>query len=1206
MIYRIFGKSGYGKSEYLYDKIKEKIAENPDRRFDMFLIVPEQQTLVTERKAIERFGNIANLRVEVLSFDRMSNRVSRKTGRMSYDYADSTVKFLVMNKTLRFLDPVLEFYSKVSGNMEFVEKIVKTIDEMKLGLVSPFMLENTSGEIKSNSSDPLNSATPALLELALINKELSRKINEIGIIYSAYEKNFKEGENNILRDVSDEMMYLCNLLDTEYIDYTDRNLEKRKFFNDTNVFIDSFDAFSNGQKAVLARIFDQADNVYLTCKCLPFDLGSETNPEVQTKGEIYEEENIFYRVIETSEFIMNLCKDKNIGLVDHILGEPKRFDNDILSYLEKNIWRNKKNLDYLSDEFKDTLEIFECEKIFDEAETAAKKVLYLTREKGYKYSDIQIIAADMQSYRGILDSVFEKYNIPLFMSLRTQLSTKPLMSMLLSLFDMIVYDFRLQNIHSYIKNGLCGLTYQEIDDIEIYITAWQINGLKRYTGKDWNMHPDGYVEYDETDQNIRETLGKINGTRQKFIAPVYRFMRNVKKFEENNESTIKNITVAVIDFLEEIKTYNRLYELQSEQKKNNELAEAAETVQIWNILMELLQKIVLVCGDEPADLKRYSELFRFILNDIDIGKIPTSIDEVIALSANLMRDGDKKCTIIMGLNTDVFPETPPDDDLFGDREKNILKEYGLNFSLDSMQKSYDQLYYFYTAVTSASQCVILTYRKADINGEAMLPSMAIEKVRSIYPNLETYSQGEDFGDLFFNLEGRENGYIEMGITQDKILSSALKNYFSQTVDYTDKIDSENIGFKDSKLTVNKELADKLFYDLNMSSTKLDTYVNCPFSYFCRYVLGLKSESSPKMQMNDIGRFIHKILEMFMLKIRDENIEFKHISDVFIREEAEKIIDIYLSSIIKDYEFKTDRFRYLLKRLNKVIFEIIKNLRDEFKTCDFIPADFELGVNDRKTDNSVDPVEISIPGKGSLKVTGIIDRVDIYKDGKDVYIRIVDYKTGSKKFNLSDVLTGINLQMFIYLFSVWHNGKGRYGDSYEQYNSVEEEPDNIPAGVLYMPSRTPQYEKTAKMSDIEINEEKNKTFTRSGLFLRDEKILNAMEHNLEGRYIPIKLKSDRNLSFKKSTASGVLASLEQIGRLERYVTSSLANIASELSDGKAYILPFKGKVDSCAFCDMKRICRFEENDSNKKNAVSFAPDKVWDIIERETEKDDIFM
>jgi ATP-dependent helicase/nuclease subunit B len=1219
MIYRIFGKSGYGKSEYLYSKIEEKIAQNPDNRFDMFLIVPEQQTLVTERKVVERFGNIANLRIEVISFDRMANRVSRKTGKMSYDYADSTLKKLVMNKTLRLLDPVLDFYAKVSGNMEFVEKIIKTIDEMKLGLISPLMLENAATEINADMGDSPSPVAPLLVEgggeaggsSSLINKETARKINEIGLIYSAYEKNF-EGDN-ALRDVSNEMVYLCSLLDIEYIDYTEKNLEKRKFFTNTNIFIDSFDSFSNGQKAVISRIFDQAENVYITCKCVPYDLGSENKPEKSKRNEYYDEENIFYRNIETAQFIADLTKDKNLTLLDYILGESKRFKNNILEYLEKNLWRNNKNSEIPEPEFKDKLEIYECEKIFDEAETVAKKVLYLIREKGYKYSDIQIIASDISSYRGILDSVFEKYNIPLFISIRTQLSTKPLISMLLSLFDMINYDFRLQNIHSYIKNGLCGLTYKEIDDIDIYITAWQINGIKRYTGKDWNMHPDGYIEYDETDKNIRETLGRINETRKKFIVPVYNFMKNIKEFAKNDENNVKNITVAIIDFLDEIKTYERLYELQNEQKENGEITEAAETVQIWNILMELLQKIVLVCGDETVDLKRYSELFKFILNDIDIGKIPTSIDEVTALNANLMKDGDRKCTIIMGLNTDVFPEAITDEDLFGDREKNILKQYRIDFSIDSMQKSYDQLYYFYNAVTSASECIILTYRQADINGETMLPSMAIEKIKSIFPNLTTYKQSENFGDMFFTLEGKENGYIEMGITNDNILKSALKNYFvgrgapDAPPNSSDprnfavyQFPTKNFGFKDADLTISEELANKLFHDLNMSSTKLDSYVNCPFSYFCKYILGLKSESSPKMQMNDIGKFIHKILEIFMTKIRDENIEFKEIKDIFIRAEAEKIIDTYLSTIIKDYEFKTDRFRYLLRRLNKIIYEIIKNLRDEFKTCDFIPADFELGINDKQSDknNSVKPIEIGIPGKGSLRVTGIIDRVDIYKEGQNVYIRIVDYKTGSKKFNLSDVLTGLNLQMFIYLFSVWHNAPNRYsvGRDAPGAPSNNEIPENIPAGVLYMPSKTPQYEKKAKMSEDEISEEKNKNFTRTGLFLRDEKILNAMEKNLNGRYIPIKLKEGQSIEFKKSTASGVLASLEQIGKLERYVTASLSNIASELTSGKANIYPFKGRLDSCTFCEMKRICRFEENDSNKKNAPTFTPDKVWDIID----------
>ena len=1162
MIYRIFGRSGYGKSELLYNFMREKMLEHPDRQFDIFLIAPEQASVTTERNITDKFGNAANLRIQVLNFPSLTDRVSGKVGHIIHDYADSTVKKLAMSKTLRLLEPALEHYAKVSQNMEFVEKIADTVDRLKTELIIPAALENAAQTLDARPE----------------NSEIVKKINEIGIIYAAYEKLLRESGN--LRDISDETAYLCSLLDREFSDGAGRI---KKFFHETNVFIDSFAAFSGGQKSVLSRIFSQADNIYITCGHLP---------EIDE-----EEENIFYKAARTSDFIADMAREKNLELRDVILDGQKRFKNNILAHIEKNIWTGAKfdsgyaANDDSCDMFKNILEVYECGKIFDEAETAAKKILYLVREKDYRYSDIQIIVASAEDYRGALDAVFGKYNIPLFMSLRTGLSVKPLMSMLLSLFDMIIYDFRLKNIHGYIKNGMCGLSYREIDELDIYITAWQIHGIRRYAGKDWNMHPDGYIEYDEDDGDIKKALESLNKTRRKFIAPVNRFRRKISEMTEKEENTVKNITVAVVDFLEDIGAHGRLAELCEEQKRAGDLDEAAETVQVWNILTELLQKIVLVCGDDIADLKQYAELFKFIMGDIDIGKIPTAIDEVTVLSADLLRSSERKCSIVMGVNADIFPPKIDDADLFNDREKLILKSVKLDFAEDCVRQVYDWHYYFYNAVSSASECLIMTYRQSDVGGEALLPSAGIERIINLFPGLKIYKQDENLNfinlgseneNIFFNLEGKENGEVEAGVNalKNKILNAALKNYFN-------KPENKNTGFKDGSLIVNRELSDKLFYNLRMSSSKLESYVSCPFSYFCKYVLALKPENNAKVQLNDIGRFIHRILELFMLKIRDEDVDFKNITDEYIKDTGAQITDEYLSMIIKDYEFKSERFIYLLNRLNKIVFEIIKNLRDEFKTCDFIPADFELGINEKP--EGVAPVEIEIPGKGVLKVTGIIDRVDILKEGGSIYIRIADYKTGSKKFNLSDILAGLNLQMFIYLFSVWRNGGARYN------KPGESESGKIPAGVIYMPSRLDKYEKTPDMTDEDAEEQKSRKFTRSGLFLHDEKILRAMEHNLEGRYIPVKLKE--GAAFK-SGASGALATLEQIGRLERYVIRTLANIARELSGGNAHVKPYKvrNRMDSCRFCDMRRVCRFEEGDGNKKTAPSVAPDKFWEILE----------
>ena len=1156
MIHRIFGRSGYGKSEYLYKSMQKVIDENPNGQFDIILIVPEQETVTIERRIADKFGNASNLRIEILNFSRMSNRISRKFGGMIYDYADSTVKKLVMNNVLKKLEPNLTFYSKVYDNTDFVDTVLKTTDKMKLGLITPVMLENVAKEIDS-------SPKPDYLHMP-------RKLGELGLIYKTYTESFSEN----LRNISDEMMYVYELLDKTYL--SDENNEKMYFFSGKYVFIDSFDSFTHGQKLVLEKIFQQAKEVYITIK-----LGINTGENNRT----FEEDNVFQRPIDTSNFIFEFCEKYFWKSEDLFLTMPQRFRNKILADLEKNLWQDNKFFDCSGENFEDTLEIYECDTIFNEAETAAKKILYLTREKDYRYRDIKVVASDISLYSGILDSVFEKYEIPLFMSKRTKLSVKPLMSMLLSLFDIAIYDFRLPNIQSYIKNGLCNLDLDEMDDFELYITSWQLNGAYRYAKKDWNMHPDGYVEYSEDDEYIKSYLARINQIRRKFVAPIENFTERIAQLASKNICTVKNITVAAINFLDEQKIYDRLTELQAEQQKNGDYTEAAETAQIWNTLMDLFQKIVLVNGDEIIDLKKYSELFRFILDDIDIGKIPTSIDEVTAQSADLMRDTNTKCTIILGVNRDIFPKAITEDDLFNDSEKAVLKKHGIEFLTDTMQKSFDQLYYFYNAVTSSSECIILTYSRADAKGESLSPSMMIDKIRAIYPNLEVFKPQDN---ELFNIEGRENGLIEMQFTGNKPLRHALERYFG-----VDAIKT-NYGFKEQDIFIEENMADKLFYNQTMSSTRLESYVNCHFSYFCNYVLRLKTPKRPNMQLTDIGKFIHKILELFMFKIKEDNLEFNLIDDNFIRKVCEDLVRNYLNSVIKDYEYKSDRFKYLLKRLNKIIFEIVKNLRNEFSSCDFVPADFELGINDSGEKDSVKPVLIDIPGKGVMKITGVVDRVDTYKKDDDTYIRIVDYKTGSKKFNFSDILIGLNLQMLIYLFSVWHNGGNRY-DKNKQGRAKE---SVIPAGVLYMPSKISPYERTPDMSDEDIEKVKDKNFARSGLFLQDPEILVSMEHELKGRFIPVSLDSSKSVSFSSAKgSSAILASLEQIGKLERYVTKILSDISSELAQGNASVKPFKGKKsDSCSFCEMRSVCRFENNDSHRGNAPSLRKDKVWEIIE----------
>ena len=196
----------------------------------------------------------------------------------------------------------------------------------------------------------------------------------------------------------------------------------------------------------------------------------------------------------------------------------------------------------------------------------------------------------------------------------------------------------------------------------------------------------------------------------------------------------------------------------------------------------------------------------------------------------------------------------------------------------------------------------------------------------------------------------------------------------------------------------------------------------------------------------------------------------------LRTLAQAAVERYVSEELGGLEHETARFRYLFRRLLKSVYAVVDNVAEELRASRFQPISFELGFGAGK---DLPPVELSVDGM-TVSISGFVDRVDGWEHDGRLYLRVVDYKTGRKTFDLTDIWNGMGLQMLLYLFTLEREGEALYNR------------EIIPAGVLYLPARDAVVAGSRAMSEAERRRKVDAELRRRGIVLDEPEVLAAME------------------------------------------------------------------------------------------------------------------
>jgi len=1094
MLKLVLGRMGSGKTTLIYNKIKEQIAGGDEVVF----IVPEQYSFNTEKKMLELLGARGADKVEVFSFSFLAQKLLKQYGINSKTEIDDSTRALMMSLALESVSDDLTVYGKHRYSASVITEMLKIIKEFRQCSVSSDMLRETALEME--------------------NGLLKSKLNELALVSDAYsalvEASYFDSDCALDR--------LCDVLD------------EHKDFAGKTVFIDGFRGYTSQELKVLERILSQAEDVYIT---LTVDRGS-----------VADDFGAFAHTRRTKQKLIRIAEKNNvkIALPEYAeLPDELRYNNRELNLLEKSLYESRYDIYENETEH---ITLCSAEDFESECNFVAHTVKRLIRTENLRCRDIAVISRSENDYARQIRSALKKNGVPVFEDRRQPILTQPLVEFVLSAVDIAVSGFSCDSVMRVLKTGLTVLSTEEVSELENYALLWQINGSK-WLG-DWTAHPDGMGE--DFKEESEKRLEQINLSRLKTVAPLQKFRTELK------ECTGLSAAKAIYNLLTEMKVPENLKKLSEALDERGETELALEQDRVWEVIIEILDRIALALEKVALTPKRFAELLNLIVSMYTLGNLPQGLDEIVIGSADRVKTSSPKVVFAVGVNDGVFPMVPVSGGILSDNERKILADHSLQMDDNFEQKMMEEHFIAYNTLCSPMDRLYVTYLRKDITGAQMSHSELVTQLKRIFPKIKTVDTV--CTPLMDCIEGEAPAFeLFARLYQDGgVMYKTLEKYFASRPDYKGRVAALKRAVKKTEFEItDKDVATKLFgKDMYMSASRTEVYHKCPFEYFCKY--GLKAEPRKVAELDPMqkGTAIHYILE---------NIISAYGSDgLCAMEKSERdkcvlaILEEYFKEKLVPGEEMGERFEYLFRQLGDVVCEVVDRLVAGFSVSEFRPVAFELKID---RDGEVPAYEIPLPDGGILRLKGSVDRVDVMKGKETDFVRVVDYKSGGKKFDLNEVFYGLNMQMLIYLFAIWKSG-------FREYENI------TPAGILYMPVNAPYADAERTDDDATIANIKQKSAKMNGMILDDSRIVYSMDNRTNGDIVPAKMKKD-------GTCSGTLISLKQMDLLMKRVEKILADMATSLHNGVICVKPAVAEStsspyhDVCQYCGYKDVCGVDD-------------------------------
>ena len=1103
----IIGNSGAGKSYIAYQNVIREAVDHPGKMY--YVIVPEQFTMQTQKTLVEMHPQKGILNIDVLSFERLAYRIFEEVGGDTRKVLEETGKNMVLQKLVQVNQKKLIYLKNQMKKPGY-------LDEVK-SLISEFM----QYEIHEEEMDKM-------LADAEDKPLLQMKLRDVAILYQAFREY-----------LSDHFMTA-----EEVLEVLAREIPFSQKLKGSVIVLDGYTGFTPIQHTVIRELLK-------VCERMSVTVTMDVREKLSGRGKPHE---LFYMSHRMIRSLAEFTKDMDDPIWVKPGADSRFAERPALAFLEQNLFRyHRKTYEVEQNE----VQIFSAGNPQKELEETARRICRLVREKEYRYGQIAVITGNLEEYGSIARHVFDDAGIPFFVDEKHSVLMNPFVEYLRAALEMVVQGFSYESVFRYLRCGMSDISRHETDLLENYVIALGIRGFQKWKEK-WvriyrDMDPASVME--------------INQIREQFTEEVGDFAEGFS----GRKKTIKEYSKCLYEFIVKSHVQEKLKQQELIFKNQGDRAMEKEYAQIYGIVMELLDKMVSILGEETVSPEEFRQLFETGMAQAKVALIPPGIDQVLIGDMERTRLKDVRTLFFVGVNEGCIPKNTESGGILTEMDRDFLDSQGIELAPGPKELMNMQRFYLYLNLTKPCESLCLSYSQSTGKGEAAGPAFLIRTIQMLFPNIRTERAEEPDNQL--NLLETPNtsvDYLLENLTDEEKrnnnpLFAELYSWYLNSPKYrtmTERLRDAAFLCKPTD-QISKSVAKALYGEVSPNgATRLERFSACAFAHFLKYGLEITERAEYEFRAMDMGNIIHQALEDFAAELNHRRLKWSDLAD----RERDEIADACLDKVAADYGNtilqSSARNHYMIERTRRILRRTVWALQEQLKNGQFQPEGFE----------------VSIGG-------GRIDRLDVMKEDDKVYVKIIDYKTGNTSFDLVSIYYGLQMQLVVYM------------DAAIQAEKKKHEGCEVrPAGIFYYNVKDPMLQKELEDDLDELNPEIFKKLKMNGLVMKDDHVIECLDKTTVS--LPLSYTTKGTLRKGASVADET-----QFALLDEYVKKKITDIRESIMSGNAEVAPYEmGNRNACTYCPYQGTCGFDRKIPGYefRRLKQFADEEIWKAFAEEVE------